>query len=181
MELAYRLAVSEQPMIQQIRRNLVVLINPVSEPDGHEKMVDWFYRASTDFPSLGTPVASDDITGGMGWVGLSNLQRFVNEGGLMITLGNATMLALEGGLVRNVRRAADQGVQTHGVELKVRFTSPGHPRPALRQRESHRFQFQPHAPGPESLGLPAPLERHPELEKNPVRRTSVLIISGKLR
>ena len=85
------------------------------------------FRASTDFPSLGTPVASDDITGGMGWVGLSNLQRFVDEGGLMITLGNATILALEGGLVRNVRRAADQNVQTHGVELKVRFTSPGHP------------------------------------------------------
>jgi hypothetical protein len=26
-----------------------------------------------------------------------------------------------------VRRAADQTVQTHGVELKVRFTNPGHP------------------------------------------------------
>ncbi|MCA1563902.1 MAG: hypothetical protein LC804_27875 [Acidobacteria bacterium] len=40
MELAYRLAVSEQPMIQAIRRNLVVLINPVSEPDGRDKSVD---------------------------------------------------------------------------------------------------------------------------------------------
>jgi hypothetical protein len=45
----------------------------------------------------------------------------------MITLGNASILALEGGLVRNVRRARDQGVETHGVELKVRFASPGHP------------------------------------------------------
>ncbi|MGH9330901.1 MAG: M14 family zinc carboxypeptidase, partial [Vicinamibacterales bacterium] len=44
MEMAYRLAVSEQPMIQRIRRNLVVLINPVSEPDGRDKAVDWFYR-----------------------------------------------------------------------------------------------------------------------------------------
>ena len=44
MELAYRLAVSEQPMIQRIRQNLVVLINPVSEPDGRDKTVDWFYR-----------------------------------------------------------------------------------------------------------------------------------------
>jgi Zinc carboxypeptidase len=44
MELAYRLAVSEQPMIQRIRRNLVVLINPASEPDGRDKAVDWFYR-----------------------------------------------------------------------------------------------------------------------------------------
>jgi hypothetical protein len=85
------------------------------------------FKPSSEFPSLGSPVASDDITGGIGWAGLLNLQQFINEGGLMITLGTATILALEGGLVRNVRRAADQGVQTHGVELKVKFTSPGHP------------------------------------------------------
>ena len=85
------------------------------------------FKASPEFPSLGVPVASDDITGGLGWTGLSNLQQFINEGGLMMTLGNATTLALEGGLVRNVRRSKDQGVQTNGVELRVRFTSPGHP------------------------------------------------------
>ena len=55
MELAYRLAVSEQPMIQKIRSELIVLINPVSEPDGRDKAVDWFYRylkGKTDFDSL---------------------------------------------------------------------------------------------------------------------------------
>jgi hypothetical protein len=85
------------------------------------------FKASPEFPSLGAPVASEDITGGLDWSGLSNLQRFLNEGGLMITLGNATTLALDGGMVRNVRRAQDQAVQTHGVELKVKFTGPGHP------------------------------------------------------
>ena len=44
LELAYRLAVSEQPMIQRVRQNLVVLINPVSNPDGRDKVVEWFYR-----------------------------------------------------------------------------------------------------------------------------------------
>ena len=44
MELAYRLAVSEQPMIRRIRENLVVIINPVANPDGRDKQVDWFYR-----------------------------------------------------------------------------------------------------------------------------------------
>ncbi len=44
LELAYRLAVSDQPMIRRIRENLVVLINPVSNPDGRDKQVDWFYR-----------------------------------------------------------------------------------------------------------------------------------------
>jgi hypothetical protein len=55
MELAYRLAVSEQPFIQEIRRNVLVLINPVSEPDGRDKVVDWFYRylkGKTDFENL---------------------------------------------------------------------------------------------------------------------------------
>jgi hypothetical protein len=55
MELAYRLAVSEQPMIREIRKNLVVLINPVSEPDGRDKAVDWFYRylkGKTDWENL---------------------------------------------------------------------------------------------------------------------------------
>src|SRR5213082_469606 len=55
LELAYRLAVSEQPMIRRIRENLVVLINPVSNPDGRDKQVEWFYRylkGKTDRSSL---------------------------------------------------------------------------------------------------------------------------------
>ena len=55
LELAYRLAVSEQPLIRRIRERLVVLINPVSEPDGRDKVVDWFYRylkGRTDYDGL---------------------------------------------------------------------------------------------------------------------------------
>ena len=55
MELAYRLAVSDQPMIKRIRETVLVLINPVSEPDGRDKEVDWFYRTlkgKTDFERL---------------------------------------------------------------------------------------------------------------------------------
>jgi len=38
------LAVSDQPMIRRIAKNLVVLINPVSSPDGRDNQVQWFYR-----------------------------------------------------------------------------------------------------------------------------------------
>ncbi|MES1245554.1 MAG: M14 family zinc carboxypeptidase, partial [Acidobacteriota bacterium] len=48
MELAYRLAVSEKPEIQEIRRNAVVLITPVAEPDGRDRVVDWYYRNLKD-------------------------------------------------------------------------------------------------------------------------------------
>ncbi|HXV35688.1 MAG TPA: M14 family zinc carboxypeptidase, partial [Myxococcota bacterium] len=55
MELAYRLAVSEEPMIRRIREELVVLINPVANPDGRDKMSDWFrrfHRGQTDYDAL---------------------------------------------------------------------------------------------------------------------------------
>ncbi len=41
MELAYRLAVEDTPMIQNIRKNMVFLITPIVEVDGHDRMVDW--------------------------------------------------------------------------------------------------------------------------------------------
>lgn len=42
MEFAYRLAVEESPFIESIRRNTVVLITPVLEVDGRERMVDTY-------------------------------------------------------------------------------------------------------------------------------------------
>jgi hypothetical protein len=75
----------------------------------------------------GVPAASDDITGGIGWGGLANLQRFVEDGGVLVTMGNGSTLALEGGLVRFVRRASVDGLSTPGVELRARFTRAGHP------------------------------------------------------
>src|ERR1700693_2912490 len=41
MELAYRLAVEDTPIIQNIRKNAVFLITPIVEVDGHDRMVDW--------------------------------------------------------------------------------------------------------------------------------------------
>ena len=44
MELAYRLTVDESPLFAQIRHNVIVLMAPVSEPDGRDRYVDWYYR-----------------------------------------------------------------------------------------------------------------------------------------
>jgi hypothetical protein len=40
MELAYRVAVEESPLTQNIRKNSIVLITPTTEVDGRDKMVD---------------------------------------------------------------------------------------------------------------------------------------------
>ncbi len=48
MEMAYRLAVSDDPVIQKIRDEMVVFIVPVAEPDGRDKVVDWHRRYNAD-------------------------------------------------------------------------------------------------------------------------------------
>ena len=71
MELAYRLAVEETPFIQQIRNNVIVVITPLVEVDGHDKQVDtWYYRKRTGqaLPLMywGKYVAHDNNRDGMG-------------------------------------------------------------------------------------------------------------------
>lgn len=73
MELAYRLAVEESPFIQAIRKNVVVLITPVLEVDGHDAMVDTYnYRKANpdkNAPPLvywGKYVAHDNNRDGLG-------------------------------------------------------------------------------------------------------------------
>jgi hypothetical protein len=84
------------------------------------------FEATPDFPSLGTPAASRDITGGPGLEGLRQLEAFVRDGGVLITLGNGSRLALETGLVRHVARSTAE-VRTPGVHLRARRVRAGHP------------------------------------------------------
>jgi hypothetical protein len=104
------------------------------------------FKKTPQTPSFGTPAESDDITGGIGYEGLAQIQRFVDEGGLMVTLGSGSMLALEGGLVRFVRRssggvprstagggpasaaaAQEAATRTPGAHVRVTFDRPDHP------------------------------------------------------
>ena len=104
------------------------------------------FKKSATSPSLGTPAESDDITGGIGWEGVARLQEFVEQGGLFVTLGSGSMLPLELGMVRGVRRdaggvprssagggvdaaAASQAsvTRTPGAHVRVTFARPEHP------------------------------------------------------
>ena len=73
MELAYRLAVDESPYIQYIRKHMIILITPVVEVDGRDRMVDIYkwHKAhpGTQFPRLlywGHYVAHDNNRDAMG-------------------------------------------------------------------------------------------------------------------
>ena len=45
MELAYRLAVDDAPYIKYIRSHMIMLITPVVEVDGRDRMVDIYTLA----------------------------------------------------------------------------------------------------------------------------------------
>jgi Zinc carboxypeptidase len=104
------------------------------------------FKKTSATPAFGNPASSDDITGGIGYAGLGELQKFIDTGGLFITLGSGSMLPLEAGLVRGVRReaggpprssagggaaaaAASAGAETKtpGSHVRVSFARPDHP------------------------------------------------------
>jgi hypothetical protein len=79
------------------------------------------------FPSHGTPTSSPDITSGLTWSGLQNLEDFVRQGGVLVTLGGASTVPLDGGIARDVRQATVKGLTAPGSELHARFRRPEHP------------------------------------------------------
>lgn len=72
IELAYRLAVEETPLVQNIRNHVITFITPVVEVDGREKVVDTYYygkKTSKPKPPLmywGKYAAHDNNRDGMG-------------------------------------------------------------------------------------------------------------------
>ncbi|HTX42538.1 MAG TPA: M14 family zinc carboxypeptidase, partial [Acidobacteriaceae bacterium] len=48
MELTYRLATEDSPLIEKIRQNVVVAIVPVADPDGRDRSIDWYYAHNVD-------------------------------------------------------------------------------------------------------------------------------------
>ena len=54
MELAYRLAVEESPFVQNLRKNVIAMITPASEVDGHDREVD-VYRYRKENPKKQAP------------------------------------------------------------------------------------------------------------------------------
>ena len=53
IELAYRLGVSEEPYIRQIRDNVIVSITGVTDVDGRDRYVDWYYAYKINEPYEG--------------------------------------------------------------------------------------------------------------------------------
>ncbi len=105
------------------------------------------WRTTPETPAIGRIDSSDDITGGMGAAGLLALERFLDAGGTLITLGGATVIPVELGLVRHVDRVRPQGLLNPGSVLRARVMRPDDPiaygydeRPAIFRGNLPLFQ-----------------------------------------
>jgi hypothetical protein len=86
------------------------------------------YDKTPQFPSLGMYGESEDITGGMGLEGALELEKFVRQGGVLITLGTASYFPPEFGLAPNVE-AARPSPQFYapGPIVEASILRPEHP------------------------------------------------------
>jgi len=117
--LANRFDVIIFPNTDDGLKNIINGIDPIHSPLA--------YTRTEAYPNLGFPTSSEDITGGLTWQGIQHIEDFVRGGGLLVTLGGASELPLNGGIAKNVRPARVKNVFTPGSELQVRFRRPDHP------------------------------------------------------
>ena len=81
------------------------------------------WKGSALTPNMGlSPDQSDDIRGGMGLPGVANLQKFVRDGGLFITVANTTQVPIEYGLTTGVSIQETRQLQARGSIFNARFT-----------------------------------------------------------
>ncbi len=85
------------------------------------------YTRTDAFPSHGSPSSTQDMTGGPGFQGLAELQRFVEEGGTLVTLGGGTRIAAETGLARALTPVNTGNLFHPGSVVRAKARIPDHP------------------------------------------------------
>jgi hypothetical protein len=86
------------------------------------------YTKSPEFPSLGMYGESDDISGGMGLPGVVEFDRFVKDGGLLITLGGSSYFPTDYGITQAVDAARPTPqFYAPGPIVEAEILKPTHP------------------------------------------------------
>jgi len=85
------------------------------------------YQKTAATPALGSPVASPDITGGPGFDGLGELEKFAAQGGEIITLGASTAMAAGSGIARALSPHAAGALFHPGSVVRVRIRRTASP------------------------------------------------------
>ncbi|MBI3679966.1 MAG: hypothetical protein HY235_06160 [Acidobacteria bacterium] len=84
------------------------------------------YTRTDRFRTMGMYGSSEDISGGMGLAGVLEFEKFLNAGGVVITLGGASYFPTEFGLTRRVESARSQSYAP-GPIVEAEIKQPSHP------------------------------------------------------
>ncbi len=134
-EVAYDLIYKERIAKGNLRADYDVILIPSQGYSSKGIVFDIAPRAkpvayvkSPEFPSLGAYGESEDITGGMGIAGVAELDKFVNQGGVLITLGVASFLPADFGITRAVDAARPTPqFYAPGPIVEAQILRPEHP------------------------------------------------------
>jgi hypothetical protein len=134
-EVPYELIYKERVNQGNLRNAYDVILIPSQAGSGKRLVFDVEsrgkpipYKKDDRFKSLGVYGESDDITGGMGLQGVAELEKFVKEGGLLVTLGAASYFPAEFGLTPRVDAArTTQQFYAPGPIIEAEILQPEHP------------------------------------------------------
>ena len=78
-------------------------------------------------PNLGRIDETDDMRPGLGWSGLQNLQKFVKDGGLFITVDDTSEFAVNYGFTQGVTANRSQRLRAIGAILRTKTVDSASP------------------------------------------------------
>jgi len=100
---------------QQIINGLPMYGNPIP------------WKTSALTPNLGKTDETDDMRPGLGWTGLQNLQKFVRDGGLFITVDDTADFAVNYGFTAGVSVSRSARLRAVGVILRTKTVDANSP------------------------------------------------------
>src|SRR5207244_3440092 len=85
------------------------------------------WKSTSLTPNLGKIDSTDDMRPGLGWSGIQNLQRFVQSGGLFITVDDTANLAVSNGFAPGVAITRAQRLRAVGDILRMKTVDAASP------------------------------------------------------
>jgi hypothetical protein len=135
-EVPYELIYKDQAKRGNLRAQYDVIVVPHQTSSGkaivHESPKTsrpLAYRRNDTFKTFGMYGETDDVRGGMGLEGASELQKFVESGGVLMTLGVASYFPPEFGIARGVDAQKPQAPAFYapGPIVQAEIVQPSHP------------------------------------------------------
>jgi hypothetical protein len=113
----------------------VILFPPVGGGDNPGAIVNglpWWnqplpWKKTEITPNLGTPDSTDDMRGGMSFIGVEHLRQFVQQGGLLITVMDTTAVPIGFGITQGVGTLPPRNLHARGVVLNAQFLGTNSP------------------------------------------------------